>query len=76
MDGYMTIESGIPIPQTYKGTRSANGTIAKKMQIGQSVLVGTEREALRLRDCLRHHHGEGCYRMRKLEDGWRIWRVK
>lgn len=76
MDGSLRIESGIPIPLIYKNARTANGITAKKMQIGQSVLVGTEREAYQLRDCMRYHHGEGCYRIRKLPDGWRIWRLK
>lgn len=76
MDGSLRIESGVPVPKVYKGARTPLGIMVKKMQIGQSVLVGTEREAYQLRDSMRYHHGEGCYRWRKVPDGWRLWRVK
>ena len=76
MDGSLKIESGIPIPKVYKGARTPHGIIVKKMQVGQSILVESIDDANKIRDLMRYYYGEGCYRWRKVPDGWRLWRVK
>jgi hypothetical protein len=43
------------------------------MEAGDSVLFLTEIEALRMRDAMRYRNVK--YAMRKLKDGYRVWRL-
>lgn len=62
----MFIEKHIPIPP-----RASH--VVEQMEAGDSVLFGTEIEALRFRDLMRYRKIH--YKMRKLKEGWRVWRL-
>jgi hypothetical protein len=48
------------------------GEFVAKMQVGDSVHFGKEIFALRLRDAMRYKGIK--YTMRKIDNGWRVWR--
>ena len=62
----MFIEKHIPIP-----TRTSH--LVEQMEAGDSVLFCTAKEALRFRDHMRYRKIN--YTMRKLKEGWRVWRL-
>jgi hypothetical protein len=62
----MFIEKHIPIPP-----RPSH--FVEQMEAGDSVLFVTEIEALRLRDAMRYRNIS--YAMRKLKEGYRVWRM-
>lgn len=62
----MLIEKHIPIPP-----RTSH--FVNRMEAGDSVLFLTEIEALRMRDAMRYRNVK--YAMRKLKDGYRVWRL-
>lgn len=62
----MLIEKQIPIPP--KASH-----FVTQMQDGDSILFSTEIEALRFRDLMRYRNIN--YAMRKLREGYRVWRL-
>ena len=70
----LAIEKGLPIPS--RRCRSISGATAEKMQIGDSVLCETERDAQRLRDALRYRGRGYCLAKEQTGDrlGYRVWR--
>jgi hypothetical protein len=70
----MKIESGIEIPSigaarvTYKST-------AKAMNIGDSVFFEDHRKALSLLQIGLTALGAGSLKLRKVEGGYRVWRI-
>ena len=62
----MFIEKHIPIPP-----RTSH--LVEQMEAGDSVLFRTAKEALRFRDHMRYRKIN--YTMRKLKEGWRVWRL-
>lgn len=69
----MVIEKGVPIPRPYRA-RTETSRLVGEMQPGDSLLVDTE-------DAGRNVKYMGKYRgfkmtMRKMEGGWRVWRVE
>jgi hypothetical protein len=62
----MFIEKHIPIPPRLSH-------VVDQMEAGDSVLFETEIEALRFRDHMRYRKID--YTMRKLREGYRVWRL-
>ena len=62
----MFIEKQIPIPPRLSHA-------VEQMESGDSVLFETEIEALRFRDLMRYRKID--YTIRKLREGWRVWRL-
>jgi len=62
----MLIEKNIPIP-------ARMSHVVEQMEVGDSVIFLTEAEALRFRDNMRYRKIN--YTIRKLSEGWRVWRL-
>lgn len=67
----MVIEKGIAIPKAQKATEAVE--TARKMEPGDSVLCNCEREAYNVCSALRRQGGKSS--VRKLREGWRVWRT-
>tara|TARA_Y100000401_G_scaffold95678_1_gene82490 strand:+ start:647 stop:874 length:228 start_codon:yes stop_codon:yes gene_type:complete len=75
MKRVVEIDTTVPIP--IGRPRSWSGDLAIKMRAGESVLFQTEQEASKLKDSIRHYHGNQAATMRKVPRiGWRVWRKK
>lgn len=71
------IEHGIALPppgHRYKGNHWAS--IARGMIIGDSVLMPTVKEAQMLRQAINKSDRNAMGKLRKQNDGWRVWKVK
>jgi hypothetical protein len=68
----MKIEKGVPIPKVAHAT-AESVEIARQMEIDDSVFVDTLNAAERIRNALRYYGGNGC--VRKVNDGYRVWRI-
>ena len=66
----MQIEKNIPVPPA----RRSKIEIVSDMNIGDSVLCETYEQAMSLRDALRYRGLK--YTTRKMDDGWRVWRLE
>ncbi len=69
----LKIESGVPLPgRLYSRWRA----LAEQMKVGDSVHFDDEREAKRCTSALSKGAKNGArYVMRKMPDGWRVWRT-
>lgn len=67
----MKIEKGVPLP-TYR-PRTTAGLTAKQMMPGDSVLCDDENTARNLRYAI--YTAKGKASVRKVENGWRVWRT-
>ena len=65
----MEIEKNVPVPE---GGRSKI-QIINDMDVGDSILCQQYNEAMSLRDALRYRNMK--YATRKMEDGYRVWRL-
>ncbi len=65
------IDSCIPVPQKL----AERYTFLASLKIGQSVLF-QKGEQPRVRRIARIHIGKGCYTIRTLKEGVRVWRTK
>ena len=75
----MKIEKGIPIPndkKIYKQAVLDRLEIFEKMEIMDSILFETLREADKFRSTIYRFHGQGTLASRRFENGWRVWKVK
>ena len=75
----MKIEKGIPIPDEQKIYKQAvldRLEIFEKMEIMDSILFETLREADKFRTTIYRFHGQGTLASRRFENGWRIWKIK
>ena len=69
----MEIESGIPLP-ALQVARSELGRLARRMEIGQSVLCADMDEALKMREAIRSAKGKAALRAQP-GGRYRVWRV-
>lgn len=72
----MKIEQNIPIPNRAFGPgrkMSEEGKIALKMKPGDSIFCPTETEYYRVTSVLRRR--KLAYTQRKIEGGYRVWRI-
>ncbi len=74
-----TVESGIPLPPARKSCAEFAGVVAviRQMQIGDSVLVKTEcpKGGNRLHTYAAAGNRLWKFSVRKVEGGYRIWRI-
>ena len=70
----MKIEKGVPIPAVGASRVRPPGQIAEKMEAGDSVLCDAESIAHRVRYSLINRGHKAT--MRKVEGGWRVWRIE
>lgn len=69
----MNIESGVPIPPAdYR--RSAFADLVRSMKVNQSILVDSYARRDHARKIIRSLGGR--YVSRKVEGGWRVWRIE
>jgi hypothetical protein len=71
-EGGVKIEDNIPIPPQTRNFEVAEA--ARAMQIGQSVLCDTESKRWTLISALKRAGRRAS--VRKVVDGWRVWRVE
>ena len=64
------IEKGVPLPDRYAGLRKS---IAHRMEVGDSVLMDSFRDAKSLGECIRRYGWKASWR--KTREGFRVWRV-
>lgn len=69
----MKVEEGVPIPRMQSCRQSSFSRIANKMKEGDSVLCDSETDASKVRLALYGFGGRAV--VRKVEGGWRVWRV-
>lgn len=71
----LPIEPDVPLPaKSYTGPRSVNGRTAAAMNVRDSVFCEKQSDMHGIRDALRGA-GKGVA-VRKVEGGWRVWRMK
>ena len=78
-ESIMKIEKGIPIPNEqniYKQAVQDRLEIFEKMEINDSLLFETLREADKFRTTIYRFYGQGLLASRRFENGWRVWKVK
>lgn len=66
------IETGVPVPPR-SGPRTVMGKLAAKMKNGESLLCQSEQELEVVRTAIRRLGGK--YQQRKMDGGWRVWRI-
>ena len=74
----MKIEKNIPIPLPRTGAANGNASLARTMEVGDSVRCPTKKDAFSVRRAIYNCKG---YKpvIRKQPDGalgWRVWKVK
>ena len=69
----MQIDKNIPLPPKRHAIRSKAVAFVDTMEAGDSVLFDDVLDANRLRDALRYRGLK--YTTRKMNDGWRVWRL-
>jgi hypothetical protein len=69
----LEIETNVPIP-SIASARSVAGKLVERMLVGNSVLCGSEEEKEAVRACGNHRGYKMC--TRKVDGGWRVWRVE
>jgi len=71
----ISIEKGIPMPRpNHRGGYGKFGNIVREMEVGDSVLVTKQRDVANLMSSGKRI-GLGMS-SRKVEGGWRVWRIK
>ena len=69
------IEKGVPIPM--KHTHGKWVTLAREMEVNDSVVLDTEHHAISLRAAIKRiHKGKTAVRIRDDNKSWRVWRTK
>ena len=69
------IEKGVPIPM--KHTHGKWVTLAREMEVGDSVVIDTEHHAISLRAAIKRiHKGKTAVRIRDDNKSWRVWRTQ
>ena len=69
----ISIEKGVPMPERSSGWGKFGNTI-REMEVGDSVLVTVQRDVANLMSSGKRI-GLGMS-SRKVEGGWRVWRIK
>ena len=74
----LKIESGIPVPRhpSGRGAKSALTIALEQMSVGDSFLVPRNLNIRSVRSCVVEKLGSGCYAIRKVSEGYRVWRIK
>lgn len=69
----LTIEKNIPIPEPRTNGRTGWAAVAGKMEVGDSVLCNNEKDRGSLYNALVYRR----FRVasRKLDNGYRVWRI-
>ncbi len=70
----LPIEDDVPIPPKFLSPRTPAGRAALKLKCGQSVLCPTDAERYNALQAIKRSGGK--YQSRKVEGGWRVWRVE
>ena len=69
----LKIEQGVPIPDKHIRRKT---NVGYSMEVGDSVLFDTQGKAVTTYDVLRRTYGAKAGVVRKVEGGFRVWRVK
>jgi hypothetical protein len=74
----MNIDKKIPIPNDHEKYHKGTQALLEKMEVGDSIFLGTRNEIASIRaqaSCYGAKVGRK-FTSRKMDGGWRIWRVE
>ena len=73
-NGQPKIEKGIPVPPRAKRLHTGRAALLRSLNIGDSVLLEGERNNIVMG--AQYALGVGNYACRKVDGGFRVWRIK
>lgn len=69
----LKIDKNVPVPPMKGKPRTTVGKLVRDMQTGDSIPCESEQEKEAVRSCMVHVGYK--YATRKVDGGWRVWRV-